>query len=263
MYKNVVLLFFLCSTLLQGQEGTYYYKGYVFESGKEVYLFGDQVKLRSKPSTDSEVLKTLRIGEPVVISKKEAITKKYKGIESPWYEVRYHGQTGYILGGLLSLEKLEIQGDTFLFSFSVQDDTNYLHIRSIQTDIPYKEVQTKLYTSWFSLKLFNDRGVDGVHSIVLIDYLSESCGEDGGGTYIFNTDDNGLVKAFDYSDIGDAGIFYYDEVYTFPNDPNGVKGKILYHSVTESRIDDDSDEMKIEKESQVFLWRNNKLVPQK
>lgn len=260
MYKSIVLFLFLCATFVQGQDSKVYYSDYTFESGTKVYVFGDHVTLRSAPTIDAEVLHLLRIGEPVIISKKEEATKIYRGIKSPWYEVTYRGKKGYVLGGLLSLDKIQLKGDTFLFSMSSQNDAYYLNTRLLQENTPYEEVTTRLKNTTFSIKAYNNKGLEGVHTIVLVDYFSEACGEEGGGTYIFNTDD-GLVNAFNYSSIGDGGIFSYGEIYTFPNDPNGVKGQILYNSITESVIDDegDSEEMKVTKESKVFVWKNNKL----
>lgn len=263
MYKRIVFLLFLCATFVQGQETKVFYIDYPFESGAEVYVFGDHVKLRSAPTTDADVLHLLRIGEPVIISKKEEATKIYRGIESSWYEVTYKGKTGYILGGLLSLDKIKIKGDTFLFSMSSKDEADYLNTRLLQEDLSYKEATTRLNNTTFSIRAYNNKGLEGVHTMILVDYFSEACGEEGGGTYIFNTGSD-IVKAFDYSSIGDAGVFSYGEIYTFPNDPGGVKGQILYNSITESVIDDESDseEMEVTKESKVFVWKNNKLAPQ-
>lgn len=263
MYKSIVFLLFLYAALGRGQETKVYYNNYSFELGTEVYVFGDHVKLRSGPSTDTEVLHLLRIGEPVIISKKEEVRKVYRGIQSSWYQVTYNGKTGYILGGLLSLDKIQLKGDTFLFSMSSQDDSYYLNTRLLHEDLSYIEATTKLNNTTFSIKAYNNKGLEGVHTMILVDYFSEACGEEGGGTYIFNTGSD-IVKAFDYSSIGDAGIFSYGEIYTFPNDPGGVKGQILYNSITESVIDNESDseEMEVTKESKVFVWKNNKLEPQ-
>ena len=65
-----LLLITLSSLCIAQEDLNYLNFDYEFEVGKSYKLFGDKVKLRNKPSSESEVLDTLVIGSDIEILKK-------------------------------------------------------------------------------------------------------------------------------------------------------------------------------------------------
>lgn len=58
-----LLIFLLIFKIGFGQETRYLSENHEFKTGESVYIFGDDVKLRDQPNTESNVLSLLKIGE--------------------------------------------------------------------------------------------------------------------------------------------------------------------------------------------------------
>ncbi|UWX54880.1 SH3 domain-containing protein [Maribacter litopenaei] len=145
-----------------------------FEPGQTVYLFGDQVQLREAPTTNSKVLKTLSIGSPLVIQEKHENSWRYKGIDHHFYKVSYKGKDGYILGGLIALEKKTIQDVVHLFGRSKTGNEDYLLIRSLKDDGSFTEKSTRLANSQFYLSAPGNKGLPNIEGILFVNYLGRS-----------------------------------------------------------------------------------------
>ncbi len=66
-----------------------------------LYVNGTEgANLRSGPSTESDVLRTIPKGEPV-----QAVDAPVTGDGQSWYQVTYEGQHGYVVGSLLGEER--------------------------------------------------------------------------------------------------------------------------------------------------------------
>jgi hypothetical protein len=50
-----------------GQDAKYLSENYEFKDGEVAFMFGDNVKLRDQPNTESSVLSLLKIGEQIEI----------------------------------------------------------------------------------------------------------------------------------------------------------------------------------------------------
>ena len=73
-----------------------------FKVGQEVFLFGNRIKFREKPNTKCKVLGLLKTGAALKILKETTFTHLIDGEKSPWYQVSYKGQKGYILGSFIA-----------------------------------------------------------------------------------------------------------------------------------------------------------------
>ena len=113
--RYLIFAFLMFTLSLVGAQGEYYVVGASsFRSGDQVYLFGDQVKLRSAPGTEGEVLSLMDIGETVTILEATDKHMMYNGIEWPWYKVQRNEEEGYVLGGLLAIRCQQLDGYTYL-----------------------------------------------------------------------------------------------------------------------------------------------------
>ncbi|WP_273568017.1 SH3 domain-containing protein [Maribacter halichondriae] len=86
--KKAIILFFLTCAVAFAQEPRYIHGNYEFEPGSTEYLFGDNVKLRTAPSTDSEVLEFLEIARPIKILGKTEVKQPFEGYDAYWYKVK-------------------------------------------------------------------------------------------------------------------------------------------------------------------------------
>lgn len=259
--KITILLFLCLSGLAFGQNETYFSENHEFTTNDIVFLFGDKVKLRNAPSTDAEVVGLLKIGSQLTILRKTDQKTSYAGIAHPWYRVDFQGREGYILGGLLALDKIDIQNTSYLIAFKKEENSTFLNIRLLEDGKPYQERQELLATTQFSLKAFDNQGLQEVKSMLHVDYLSEACGVDGGGIYIFY-DGNQLIKGLDYTQISDAGVYWYHEEFLFPNQEGGQKGKIVYKRETGEYVDEETNWITSTKMERELEWKDNRLFPE-
>lgn len=233
MYKLLFILLIISNSSFGQSEYTKvvsFYNQYVeiFDQGSTQYLYGDNVKFRKKPSTESKVLDTLSIGSEVLILKKSKETMSYNGMNWNWYKVDHGGTIGYVLGALIAVISEEIDGDRYLISMSKNEsEEQFAHYRLLTENGEYKTGKTELFTGAFTVHVHNDRGVEGIESMLFIDYYAEACGVDGGGIYIFY-DGNNLKEAISVSSVSDGGVFWFSEELTFPNDEDGRNGVIIY-----------------------------------
>nr|WP_299388026.1 SH3 domain-containing protein [Allomuricauda sp.] len=231
-----------------------------FNVGQQVYVFGNDVKLRSAPSAESEVLELLKIGEWVEILEKTHYSWPYKGFDSPFYRVKYDdGVTGYILGGLLSLERKTLNGEHYYFSYSKEGERNYLNIRNVVHG-DYAERKIPLSNTNFAIRILDNKGIPNLDGMLYIDYYSEACGTDGGGIYLF-VQDNELVDMAALSNISDSGIYFHAEQFIFPSDLGGLPNKILFKKERGEIFDESTHWTKTTVEIRELSWVNGQLTP--
>lgn len=268
MKKNLFLLLILFSNFLFAQECEYLGIDKEFETGDLAYMFGDNVRLRTEPTSDSETISLLKIGQQVEIVEKTNIKNNYNGIEFPWYKIKYGAKTGYILGGLISLTEVKNTNIKCYVSLEKIESKLYILTRVISdSKMPYYENKSESFgdNNGFCLKVFDNKGLEGINNIVFINYLPESCGANSGGYYLF-FDNKKLHKVIDVVSRGDIG-FWESENLHFPKDSLGVKNKIIYIKEKGEDSESESKENKTtwEKSSKIKIeleWNNNELKPE-
>ncbi|WP_420604122.1 SH3 domain-containing protein [Flagellimonas sp.] len=196
-----------------------------FEPGEQVYVFGNDVKLRAEPNTESKVLELLKIGEWVKIIEMTDSSWPYNGYDSPFYKVEYNDMTGYILGGLLSLEKKTVDGTNYFFAYSKEGDKTLLNIRSMYFGRLFKK-KIPLDNSFISIETYSDRGIEHLDGIIYIDYHANHDGEENGGIYVFAFE--GALIAYELSQFNDEDASYYSEKFVFPDEEGGLPEKIIF-----------------------------------
>ena len=258
--ERIFILLLLITGVVFGQNIKYHNPYADFNNGEYYYLFGDNVKFRNLPDLKSEVLELLKIGTEVQVLEKSGETIEYNGIESPFYKVKYKNHVGYILGGLLSLEKKEVDSSKFFFAYKKDGEKYSIITRHLNEEFEINETITQLTTNDFSIELHNNKGLDGVDHILFINYLAEACGVDGGGIYYFQVKDE-LKKVFEISQVSDAGVYWFSEDLIFPEDKNGIKGKIVYQKEIGNYKDEATNWTEVKKISCEMEWKDGQILP--
>ncbi len=230
-----------------------------FEPGKQVYSFGNNVKLRTTPDTDSKVLELLKIGEWVEIIEKTDFTWPYKGIDHSFYKVKYNDMTGYILGGLLSLDRKTVNGIHYYFAYSQERGTTYLNIRSRNLGQLYEKKVPLTNTHNFSIKTYGTRDITHLDGIIHIQYYFDWEYEEG-GIYLFAH--KGALTAYEISSSHDFERSYHSERFIFPDEEGGVPEKIILKKEKGNHYSGDENLwLHTSLETWKLTWENGKLAP--
>lgn len=212
------LLLISCQLYAQEEEEARYiipWEG--FQEGSTEYMYGDNVVLRQKPSADSKAVDTLEIAQEITILKKSSETMLFNGKESNWYKVRTNGQVGYVLGGLISLDKVELDGDAYLVILAEDESGSKVRCRVVPAMGEFYGHEFPITNEMFQLRVTKNKGVRGVKHIVEIDQTAEACGMEGGIIYLFDTGIR-LKSVLSCSSVSDAGAFWLHERLLFPED---------------------------------------------
>ena len=258
--KQLIFLGLLLGHLAYGQELNLLSPEFEFESGKIYHLYGDQVKLRSGPGTDSEVLKLLDIGTGVKVLEQTTHSQTFKGMDSQWIKVESSGKEGYILGGLIAMDAVVVGEDEYLASMARTGELFSAQVRILRAENTYEELSIDLPMGMFAIYGKGDLGIRGVSSALVVDYISEACGMNGGGTYLFNTEEK-LIEAFPFIIASDAGAYSVEEKLIFPNDPEGLEGKVLFKREVMELKDIESNWIETIKTEREMVWEGDRFAP--
>lgn len=229
-----------------------------FEPGQIVYLFGDHVQLRTAPTTKAKVLKTLSIGTRLVVREKHENSWPYKGVDHHFYKVTFKGAEGYVLGGLIALEKKTINHVVHLFGRSKTGNEDHLLIRTLKDKGNFTEKSIRLGNGQFYLSALGTKGLPNIDGILFVDYLAEACGAEGGGIYLFQQEGI-LHQVARLSQVSDAGVYYFWEQFIFPEDEHGVPGKIRYKKEMGENFHETAHWKKTSTETKIMVWNNHSL----
>lgn len=264
---RVFLLFITTLSFSQEDENTkYLHSQYEFTTGNIEYLFADKVKFRTGPTLNSTVIKLLEIGTPIKIIEKTETQMHYQGINTPWYKIEVNGKNGYILGALISLNShfTNSKNALFLCQLKKNKEDNYIiKIRHFTKGQDYNEVELKQTgTGLFTFHLFNNKGVNNIENILMIDALAEACGVEGNITYYFWSN-NKLTHIADLPNFAESGFFSTDQSFLFPNDPEGAENSIIHISKSVTYEDEESSEPKSEEiKSNSYKWTGTDFIPE-
>lgn len=267
--KQAILLLFIAlpfSSLYAQGDSEHFSINHSFEIGEKVHLYGNMVNLREEPNTQSNSLDILPLGFEVEIIEKTTDSLEYNGFMSSWYKVKYKDRIGYVLGGLFSLTKLQSAkagGTNFYFNLKHKEGNYYLEVRANRSNGTIQETSCRMLSTEFSflLNLTDNRGLEDIDNIITVDYVAEACGYDGGMSYFFWSK-NGIKHVADLSQISEAGIFYFDEVFIFPNEENGVPGKVVYEKEQGNTDNEEYNWHTTTKVHQEYTWDGYHLYPE-
>ena len=258
--NKLLLIFLFIFNIGFGQDTKYLSENYEFKNGEIAYMFGNDVKLRDQPNTESDVLSLLKIGEQIEILEKSNSEMEFDGIESPWYKIKSKNKVGFVLGSLISLDRVINGNQIYLISLRKDGLNLFLKTRVLDNDLKFKENVSQLLTGEFSIKATGNKGLENIKSIFKIDYLAESCGVNGGGIYLFY-DGHELIKAIDYAQVADADLYWFIEEYIFPNDKDGIKGKVVYKSEIGETKEYETEWTESKTTRRILEWNGKEMFP--
>lgn len=252
-----------------------------------LYTFGNHVNVRAEAHAKARSIAKLHAGTRVRFLETTADSHTVSHMTYPWIKVEFQEnnreQQGYIWGGMFSFlhrqfrdkngqvltlmaapKEILITGNGKEMAGEVRlyRDTTLLSTYRIELRPGYRE-------SYFDFGVFDyDDTLNpqpyGDH-IFRCSFSYESCGPNGelnilvkNDRIIFAGTDDGAV---------DGGVFWADNAYFFPWEPEGEKDKIIRKYELEENEEDDNGEIihsrKEEKVLETWLWDGNRFVLRK
>ncbi|WP_276133625.1 hypothetical protein [Polluticoccus soli] len=280
LISTLAALFFCayCS----GQE---YYGTWDIRDSTEHYVFAETAYIRADTSLNSAILDSLQVGDNVLVLHTTSAVATVRGITAPWVKLSYNRngseKTGYMWRTLLSFGRLR-RGDTkFIYGLErkLSKDTasEYGNYTMRWYDAKLKVVinSSKVAESAFrvdageggdyvSTAISDGKRLENVKQIPAISIGGGACGV---GTHTFMHTWNGkelyaLPKLYE---VGDAGVYYYTEQFTFPADKGGKPGIVTWTSeeaeATEKLKKNGEPVFKTTKKKKSYAWDGKKLSP--
>lgn len=263
--KQYLMIFFILllantSSIAQDENTPILSSYYSFENGSMQLLYGDRVVLRKEPNSTAEGLDTLFIGAEIKIISKTEETMTFNGLESFWYKVKSGKKTGYILGGLIALDHRKIDDVTYLVTMAARGDLLFVRTRVLNPDETFFGHESSLNTNGFYLEVFDNRGVQGIGNMLVIELYAEACGVDGGAIYLFN-DGTKLIDAIHLARVSDAGVFWFRESLIFPTDEDGFENVVYYERKSGEYLDEELEVTREVSNTVVLRWQNDAFFP--
>lgn len=261
----------------------YHFEGWTrdwIEPLKEAVIFADACKLRSKPSSGSEILAKLLIGDKVKILKISDVDTTINGIQSKWIEVESGKKKGYVWGGLLTNQVLKIS-DTTSAVWGISkiirsgDTLNeyYASIRIFSRKQVRKQVEFHVsygdQPAYGELIMIKNPLIEGVEHVFIYHTLSEACGVSSSDHYLLETTNRLQYLDAGYS-VGEAAIFHSSVELVFPTKEKEDNYSIPYqrkpekNQVLRINFHDEYDENCVWTEHttvESFEWKEGALVP--
>ena len=290
--KNLLVLVVVLASFMklyaQEEDETISTEPYHFESWtrdwieplKEAVIFADACKLRSKPSSASEMLAKLLIGDKVKILKVSDVDTTINGIQSKWIEVESGKKKGYVWGGLLTNQVLKIS-DTTSAVWGISkiirsgDTLNeyYASIRIFSRKQVRKQVEFQVsygdQPAYGELIMIKNPLIEGVEHVFIYHTLSEACGVSSSDHYLLETANRLEYLDAGYS-VGEAAIFHSSVELVFPTKEKEENYSIPYqrkpekNQVLRINFHDEYDENCVWTEHttvESFEWKEGALVP--
>lgn len=225
------------------------------------YIFADTAFVRVSADTKQAPADTLFTGDDITVT---AITDKLlnlKGLTAPWVQIKYKkngiDKEGFLWQGLISFAPLR-RGDTkFVYAIDRRVDSSFIadgaKMVNKQFVVKLKVVQAGILKSVSSCKVsdseeanFTDAkimsglGLSNVQYIITVTFGGEACGIATNYFYFAWLNDSRLAPLPGRMSIGDAGVFYHDETFTFPAEKNG-QPDMIYWNMTEGEATEKMD----------------------
>jgi hypothetical protein len=194
---------------------------------KEAYIFADACKLRSGPTSGSEMLAKLLIGDRVKVVSVSDIDTTINGLKSKWIQVESGKKRGYVWGGLLTNQVLKISDTTFAVwgvskIVKISDtvaDQYFASVRIFSRKQVAKRVDFEVTyggnPAHGELIMIKNPLIDGVKHVFIYNTFSGACGVSWSDHFLLETE-----SGIDYLGAGhgmsDGGVFYSSTEFAFP-----------------------------------------------
>ena len=241
---------------------------YEFKKGSTEYLYGDNVVFRAAPSASAKAIDTLSIGSKIKIIRKTEETMVLNGLDWNWYEVKVGRKTGFILAGLIALDRVLYDDVIYLVTVAgikmITEDSEYLdykvRTRVLLANNEFYGHETALNANLFYIEAFGNRGLDGIENMLCIHLYAPACGLYGGEIYLFNNGDR-LFKGIGLTTVADGGVFWFSESVVFPEDENGDDGVLIYERENGVAMNDEMNWTRATVHRLILKWENEQFTP--
>jgi len=272
-YYVVISFLFVASTLFGQYEIKINFSTpdqYLFpeEIGFE-YILGHDVALRSKPTSESSMKRSLPIATKLKLMAKSDSAEVKKGIKSHWYHVKSGELTGWIWGGLIAQTAFKSTKDPDLifvggYASSTARKENgsggvYYQLRAVKHNNPIDKILIKSF-GWDFGGAFNlgSQGLTNVDDIITVHVPCHGgCGCSTGDVIVF-WNNNQFYKVAELGGTPDAE--YSEGVsFIYPQNMEGVKGQIVKYS---SLAGEENESHQLERFiiKEYYIWNGKALV---
>lgn len=241
------------------------------------YVFADTAYVRISPDTKQSPLDTLFAGDDITVS---AITDKLltlKGLSAPWVQIKYKKEgvdkEGFLWQGLISFAPMR-RGDTkFVYAIDRRMDSILPEDKSVlkQFLVKLKVVRTGKLMATSSLRVFDGEGANfseakvmsglglsNVQNIVTLTFTGAACGVPSTYYYFAWMNNDRLATLPQRETVGDGGVYYHDEAFTFPAEKDGQPDMILFNieeGEETERVNQKGEAiMKVTKKASKYSW---------
>lgn len=269
MIKNILVsgLLLLVTQLLQAQE-EYIFSYWNYEKGNQAIVSASMANVRSKPSLKGAVTDSLECGTGVQITSNPVNLTKLKGLDAPWFGVRYKKdgkeKTGFIWGGVLAIGS-SADADGRIFLFGVHQEKEREEMVQQQVSVIVLNAERKILTekqfwrqvsgqSYYTCKLIGALGLKAVDNIFRMEFSGEACGI-ATNYFYYAWNGNELLELPGKTKVSDAGVYYYTENLLFPSEHKGKDDLIIKWIISEAMADEDEVvASEIEKKKEIYNW---------
>jgi len=256
------------------QENEVYADGvFGFEENKTQKIFTDWTRVRLDPGVNAQITDSLQTNQQVMILKKEEEALKLGERAANWYKISYQkGENileGYIWGGNLCVGYRNKNGYDFLFGLAKTIDRknkesnetekqNIAGIKAMEGNTLIDEVYfdtgrgEELSTATFNIE--SNHKLQNVEFTLKAMVSGEACGIAGYDQYVLFKDKK-LIALPQLMNVGDAGAFYHNEEFVFPNDKGGIPNAFIL-KVEDMEVDE-KDREKKKHSSKTYLWNGS------
>jgi hypothetical protein len=200
-------------------------EGYMVPDGDKAYVFADACNVRKEPKPNAEIVGKLYIGTEVEILRRMEVELTLNGVESTWLKVKSDTIVGYVWGGTLTNQVLELPDKRLaLWGITKYVDTDTSRFATASIRIAANKVMVS------SVEFRSVGGVDGKNGYLqlfetpLLDSVTLCLGFNSSGyscgaySYIYYVVEvNGKLQNIAYGfGMGDSGMLYDSRDIIFP-----------------------------------------------
>jgi hypothetical protein len=244
------------------------------------YIFADTALVRISPDTKQAPADTLFAGDNITVTGVTANALTIRGLKGPWLKIQYtkngEPKSGYIWQGLVSCIPLRRGDVKFVLGIERRADSvtgsgknKYIINRFLFKLKVVKQGAVLAKTTFITFddesanfcygKIMSGMGLTNVQNIVVISVGGEACGIPEYDYYFAWTKSQQLIRFPDREGVSDAGVFYHNETFTFPNEKDGKPDMVIWKKTVEEstdKVDKNGNEiLKVtERKSAVYIW---------
>ena len=241
--------------------------------------------VRKNASTNSSVLDSLQIGNPITVLSQSDNFLTLRGLTLPWVEIKYQKgnniQKGFLWKGFIAIGDSYHKNVHFITSLNKKmdkkvtennDGDKYEYLKTFYDfkisvcDLSHIILDEKTFEHsvsdnyYFTNSTIDNCGLKDVISIYEVVFNGEACAVPNEYKY-FYWNGKKLDFLLEKYNVGDAGAYYYSEDVILPNENGGRANTIIKQIEEAVNIGDTftSSEFQIKKSTQYFSWNGKKI----